>query len=85
MFVPLGKLLVPLLYPLGWSLALWVLAAVTYARGRGQAARWMAAAGAVLVLLAANPLLSDAFIGSLEDDYPTVSAAAAPVADAVVV
>lgn len=85
MFVILAKFLSPLLYPLGWSLALWGLALAAYACGRHKAAGWAATAGAAVVLLASNPLLSDALVGTLEDDYAALLAAEAPSADAIVV
>lgn len=85
MFVFLSKLLSPLLYPLGLSALLWVAAAVLRWRGKERWAWRAGAAGVGVVLFFSNPLVGDALLATLEDDYPVVTVEEAPLAEAIVV
>lgn len=85
MFVLIGKVLAPLTYPLGVSSLLWVAGALLYWRGQVAWSRRCCAGGIALVLIFSNPLVGDAFLGSLEDDFQILSPESLPQADVIVV
>ena len=51
----------------------------------GQAKLMAQKAGILLLLFSSNPLISDALLRSLEDDFPVVAAESSPAAGAIVV
>ena len=75
----------PLLSPLGISLLLWIAAAVLYRMRRHRWALRCVVVGAAVVLLFSNPIVADAMLGSLENDYPTRPTDGYPMADMIVV
>lgn len=81
----LGKVVGPLLAPLGLVIGLWAVAALLYRRGRPGPARWLAVAGGGILLVFGSPLVGEALLGSLEDDYPVLTVAQCPTAGAIVV
>ena len=71
MYPFLAKLMTPLLSPLGVSLLLWIAAAVLY---RLQRVKWSlrcGLAGIAVVVFFSNPIIGDALLGSLENDFST--------------
>ena len=85
MFVVVAKVLAPLTYPLGLSFLLWSVSAILHWRRQLAWSRRCCAGGIALVLIFSNPLVSDAFLGSLEDDFPVLLPEAVPRVDAIVV
>lgn len=85
MFIFLSKLLAPLIYPLGLATVLWATGLVLHRRGRTWLARRCVLAGIVVVLTFSNPLVSEALLGSLENDYAPAQVDSYPVVDAIVV
>ncbi len=85
MFVFLSKLLVPLVYPLGLAATLWVVGVVLHARGRTRPGQSCVLAGIVVAILFSNPLVGEALLGSLEDDFSPAPVDSYPVVDAIVV
>jgi len=85
MFILIAKVLAPLTYPLGMSSLLWVAGALLYWRGQVAWSRRCCVGGIALVLVFSNPLVGDAFLGSLEDDFEIRPAESLPRADAIVV
>lgn len=81
----LGKVVGPLLAPLGLVLGLWAGAVLLHWRGRPRLARWAAVTGGMALLVFSSPLVGEALLGSLEDDYPVLTVAQCPTAGAIVV
>jgi len=85
MFILISKLILPLIEPLGLAFLFWVAAAVCCWRGRRRWGRGLAAGGIAAVVIFANPLVGERLLGALENEYPILTAAELPAADAVVV
>ncbi len=85
MFLTLSKLMTPLISPLGISFLLWLAALVLYRLRRGQWARRCGLAGIGVVLFFSNPMIADALLGSLENDFATRPIEDYPRADIIVV
>lgn len=85
MFVLIVKTLTPLASPLGLSVLAWVVALILYLRGYHALARSSGLFGVATVLFFSNPLVGDALIRSLEDDYEAREPHRYPTAQAIVV
>lgn len=85
MFIFLSKLLAPLVYPLGWATALWLAGLVLHRIGRPIAGTRCIAAGLGVILIFSNPLVGDAFLGSLENDYQAAPVVSYAPADVIIV
>jgi uncharacterized SAM-binding protein YcdF (DUF218 family) len=83
-FVLIGKIVGPMVSPLGLCLALWIAAAVLAWRGGAWGKRF-AWAGILILLGFSSPLGGEALLGALEDDYPVLDVAACPQSDAIVI
>ncbi len=83
--VVIVKSLSPLFSPLGLSLLAWVGALVLYLRGNHGLARACALFGIGVVLLFSNPIVGDAMMRSLEEDYEAREPERYPTAEAIVV
>jgi len=85
MLVVIVKTLTPLFSPLGLSLLAWLAGLVLYLRGSHGLARASVVFGIGVVLLFSNPLVGDALIRSLEEDYEAREPERYPTAGAIVV
>ena len=85
MYLTLSKLMTPLISPLGISFLLWLAAAVLYKLRRGPWAMRCGIAGIAVVLVFSNPIIADALLGSLENDFATRPIEDYPRADMIVV
>ena len=85
MLVVIVKSLTPLFSPLGMCLLAWVGALILYLRGYHGVARAAALFGIGVILLFSNPIVGDALIRSLEEDYEAREPERYPTADAIVV
>lgn len=85
MFVLIGKIFAPLVYPLGLAAALWLGAVLCRWQRRRSMARRLTLAGIFVVLYFSQPWVGDALVRSLEDDYVQLKAQDLPRADAIVV
>ena len=83
MFLTLSKTLPILASPLLISLVLFV-AGIALAK-KPKAVRILCAAGVLLLLVFSSPMVADALLHSLEDQYPDVPMEAVPTAQAIVV
>jgi uncharacterized SAM-binding protein YcdF (DUF218 family) len=84
-FIFLSKLLAMLIYPLGLASVLWGTGLVLHLKGFRWLARRCVIAGIAVVLWFSNPLVSEALLGSLENDYAPAQVLSYPVVDAIVV
>ncbi len=85
MFVLVGKVLGPLLAPLGLATALWVAAAWFRLRRGGRGSWPLMALGAAVLAVSSSPLVGEAMLGHLEADFPVLAVAECPQVDAIVV
>ena len=85
MSIVAGKLLTPLISPLGLALLLWLVGSLLVWRGRSAWGRRCRVGGCLLLLVLACPLVGERLLHSLEAEYPLVPVAQSPVAEAVVV
>ena len=85
MLVLMVKSLTPIFSPLGLSLLAWVAALILYLRGYHSLARGGALFGIAVTLLFSNPIIGEALIQSLEDDYQAREPQRYPTAGAIVV
>lgn len=85
MFIFLSKLLAPLVYPLGVAATLWVVGIALHIRGKAWLGQRCVLAGVVVALCFSNPLVGEALLGSLENDYAPAPVDSYPVVDAIVV
>lgn len=85
MFVFLSKLLTPLVYPLGIATLLWVIGGVLHLKGQSRRGQRCVVAGIAILMFFSNPMVGEAFLGSLEDDYAPAPVDSYPVVDAIVV
>ena len=84
MSVELGKIFTALAYPAGLMALFTVLALVLLLLRKRRAAGCSIGAALLIFFLASNPLVSSALLKELEQDYPPLTPAEAPRADAVV-
>jgi uncharacterized SAM-binding protein YcdF (DUF218 family) len=85
MSILIGKLLTPLISPLGLALFLWLAGLLLSwwgRRGWGQGCR---IAGCLLIALLGSPWVGERLLHSLESEYPLVPVADSPTAEAIVV
>lgn len=80
-----GKLLTPLISPLGVALLLWVAGACWSWCGRPDLGRRLRLAGGLVLLVLGCPLVGERLLHRLEAQYPLVPVAASPQAEAIVV
>lgn len=80
----LTKLLPLFLYPLGFSIALCLLALVLMWRGKKFSALTMLSIAVVTLWICSTPRFSNWIAGALEQRFPPVSVALTPEADAIV-
>ncbi len=80
----LGKILPPLVLPLGLALGAGLLALASLARGRSRTAAGLLAFSLVWLWGWSTPLVSSTFSRSLTDRYPPRRAEVLPAADAIV-
>lgn len=85
MLVVIVKSLSPLFSPLGLSSLLWGGAVILYLRGHHNLARTGVLCGIAVTLLFSNPIVGDALIRSLENDYEAREPQRYPTAEAIVV
>lgn len=85
MSVLIGKLLTPLISPLGLSLLLWLAGLLLSWRGQRAWGRGCNAAGCLLLVILGSPLVGERLLHSLEAEYPLVQVADSPSAEAIVV
>jgi len=85
MSILVGKLLTPLLSPLGLALLLWVAGALLGWRGHGAWGRRCRVGGCLLLLVLGCPLVGERLLHSLEGEYPLIPVAESPAAEAIVV
>jgi uncharacterized SAM-binding protein YcdF (DUF218 family) len=85
MFIYLSKILPQLVMPIGLGVELLLIVIWLVRRGHRRAAQAGLLFAVLLLAVPATPRFSDALLRSLEDDYPVLSAAAAPAGDAVVI
>lgn len=85
MFILFGKIVTPLITPLGFAFALWVAALLCYWRGARRVARMLTLGGMAVILVFANSLVGDRLLGGLEDDFEVRKVEDYPQVDAVVV
>jgi uncharacterized SAM-binding protein YcdF (DUF218 family) len=85
MSVLAGKLLTPLISPLGLALLLWLVGALLSWLGRRGWGRGCRAAGCLLLLLLSSPLVGEHLLHRLEVQYPLSAAQDSPSAEAIVV
>ncbi|WP_456404498.1 YdcF family protein [Thiolapillus sp.] len=80
----LSKLAPLVVYPLGFSILLLLIALLLLWRDRVKAARVLVAVVVVLLWVCSTPRFSDWIAGALESEFPPVPVAAVPPADIVV-
>lgn len=80
-----GKLLTPLISPLGLSLLLWLVGTLLSWRGWRGWGRGCRTAGCLLLIVLGSPLVGERLLHSLEAEYPPTQVADSPSADAIVV
>ncbi len=80
----LTKLLPLFLYPLGFSMALSLLALVSMWRGKRSSALTMLSIAVVTLWICSTPRFSNWIAGTLEQRFPPVSVVLTPKADAIV-
>ena len=85
MFILLSKILPTLIYPLGLSLVLWIVAAILYRRGHTRWSLRCGVAGAVVILFFSCPLVGESLLEALENDFEVRAVKAYPRVDAIVV
>ncbi|MCC7265480.1 MAG: YdcF family protein, partial [Candidatus Latescibacteria bacterium] len=85
MSIVAGKLLTPLISPLGLALLLWVAGALLGWAGRQAWGRCLRLGGCLLLVVLGCPLVGERLLHRLEAEYPLVPVAASPAADAIVV
>ena len=85
MFILFGKIVTPLITPLGFAFAFWVAALLCSWRKARRTARMLTLAGIVVILVFANSLVGDRLLGGLEDDFEVRKVEDYPEVDAVVV
>lgn len=85
MSVLAGKLLTPLISPLGMALALWSVGVLLSWLGRGRWGRRCRVAGCLVLIFLACPLVGEGLLHALESQYPLSAAQDSPNADAIVV
>ena len=81
----IAKMLSPLITPLGWCLALWVVGLFMYVRRRRDLGQVCVLLGVVLILIFGSPWMGNALLGGLENQFEIHSAIESPTADAIVV
>ena len=85
MFPIIAKLLLPLVAPLGLCTGLWLVGFWLYWRGRRNWGQGCVVLGIVLVLALSSPLVGNALLGALEDEFAIERASASSSVDAIVV
>lgn len=80
-----GKLLTPLISPLGLALLLWLIGTGLSWRGWRAWGRGCRVAGCLLLIVLGCPLVGERLLHSLEAEYPLTLAADSPSAEAIVV
>jgi len=85
MEILLSKLIPLFIYPLGLLFFVLAITAVLLFSGRLRAARVLLVCALLLLFAAGNPWTAFTLIRTLENDYPPLSAEAAPAADVIVV
>ncbi len=85
MSILIGKLLTPLISPLGLTVLLWAAGLLLRWRGARSWGRAFHLAGCLVLLALSSPPVGEGLLHSLEDDYPGLAAEALPPAQAIVV
>ncbi len=85
MSILVGKLLTPLISPLGLALLFWIAGALLGWRGRVAWAKRCRLAGGLVLLVLGSPMVGERLLHSLEVEYPPVPIAQHPTAEAIVV
>ncbi len=85
MFILIGKMLKPLVAPLGLSSLLWLAGALLYWRWSRKWGHRVVVAGILVMVLFGNHLVGEAMVRSLENDYEIRRAEECPEAEAIVV
>lgn len=80
-----GKLLTPLISPLGLSLLLWLAGLLLSWRGWRAWGRGFRVAGCLLLIVLGSPLVGEHLLYALESEYPLTLVADSPSAEAIVV
>ena len=85
MFILIGKMLKPLVSPVGLSYLLWLAGLLLYWRWSRKWGRRAVVAGILVLVLFGNQLVGEALMRSLENDYEIRRAEDCPEAEAIVV
>lgn len=80
-----GKLLTPLISPLGLSLLLWLAGSLLSWWGQRAWGRGCRVTGCLLLVVLGSPLVGEHLLHSLEAEYPLTTVADSPSAEAIVV
>ena len=85
MFLYVEKLLPVFVYPLGLSLVLCLVTLAPSMARRSLASRLTVSAAIVLLWISSTPAFADLITASLEDQYPGLPIARAPIVDVIIV